>query len=151
MQGKDAEFNLPTAMRDSGYFTGMVGKWHMMPEDDMGHNLDCAALELFPNADLYEECKDILKEVGFDHVEAFYYGNVKTNNYFSHNPEWMVDEAQKFLDEAMNRDAPFFLYFASTLVHSPDVGPALTKYGCEDTPKGKLAGAYEVRSELHSQ
>jgi len=143
MGGYDAVNNIPTVLRDNGYFTGMVGKWHMMPDDDMGHNLDCAALELFPNEDLYEECKDILKEVGFDYIEAFFYGNVKTNNYFSHNPEWMVDEAQQFVDEALQRNDPFFLYFASTLVHSPDVGPALTKYGCEDTPAGKLAGAYD--------
>ena len=79
----------------------------VQPHDDMGHNLDCAALELFPNEDLYEECKDIRKEVGFDHIEAFYYGNVKTNNYFSRNPEWMVDEEQKFVDEALQRDEPF--------------------------------------------
>merc|ERR1719283_61654 len=95
MQGVDAQFNVPSVLRDNGYFTGMVGKWHMMPPDDMGHpDLDCQALELFPNEDLYEECKDILHDVGFDSIEAFFYGNVKTNNYFSHNPEWMVDEAQ---------------------------------------------------------
>merc|ERR1719300_905414 len=143
MQGYDATNNIMTVLKDNGYFTGMVGKWHMMPDDDMGHNLDCEALELFPNEDLYEECKETLKEVGFDYIGAFYYGNVKSNQYFSHNPEWIVDEAQKFVDEARSRDDPFFLYFASTLVHSPDVGPALTKFGCEDTPMGKLAGAYE--------
>merc|ERR1719300_1359132 len=55
MQGKDAEFNMVSALRDAGYFTGLVGKWHMMPDDDMGHKLDCEALELFPNDDLYEE------------------------------------------------------------------------------------------------
>ena len=82
--------------------------------------MDCAALELFPDEDKYEECKDLLIDVGFDHIEGFYYGNIKSNNYFSHNPEWMVNEAANFVGESVNRDKPFFLYFASTLTHSPD-------------------------------
>merc|ERR1719300_1247008 len=45
MQGYDATNNIMTVLQDNGYFTGMVGKWHMMPDDDMGHNLDCEALE----------------------------------------------------------------------------------------------------------
>jgi len=30
MQGYDAENNIPSVLRKNGYFTGMVGKWHMM-------------------------------------------------------------------------------------------------------------------------
>ena len=52
---------------------------------------------------------------------------LKENEYFSHNPEWMVAEAQNFVAEAIERDQPFFLYFASTLVHTPDVVVALTE------------------------
>jgi len=147
LAGNDSIYNIPTVLRDNGYMTGMVGKWHMMTDDDNGHNLDCEALEMMPNDDLYVECKDILKEVGFDHIEGWFYGNIKSNSYFSHNPEWMVDEAQKFFDLAAMDSKPFFLYFASTLVHSPDAKAALTKFGCEDTPKGKLAGAYENPEE----
>merc|ERR1719474_1266071 len=35
MQGKDAEFNMVSALRDAGYFTGMVGKWGLMTDDSM--------------------------------------------------------------------------------------------------------------------
>ena len=87
----------------------------------MGHpDYDCQALELFPDEDKYAECKDLLKDVGFDYIEGFYYGNIKSNSYFSHNPEWMVNEAANFVGEAVARDEPFFMYFASTLTHSPD-------------------------------
>ena len=87
----------------------------------MGHpDWECKALEKFPNDELYEKCKDLLKDVGFDFIDGFYYGNIISNDYFSHNPEWMVNEASNFFETAIKREEPFFLYFASTLTHDPN-------------------------------
>ena len=30
MEGRDAQYNMPQVLRDHGYYTGVVGKWHMM-------------------------------------------------------------------------------------------------------------------------
>ena len=63
-----------------------------------------------------------------------------SNPDFSHNPEWMVSQAQRFIDEAVNqRQQPFFLYFAATLVHGPDASDALKDYDYSETPKGTLS------------
>jgi len=145
MMGRDAEYNIPTVLRDNGYYTGLVGKWHMMPNDDMGHpSFGCADLESQPNEDKYNQCKDLLKDVGFNSIGGWYYGNIKNNQYFSHNPEWMVKESADFIETAIGQDKPFFLYFASTLTHTPFVAGnngALAKFDPVDTPAGKLAGA----------
>ena len=53
----------------------------------------------------------------------------------------MVSQAQRFIDEAVNqRQQPFFLYFAATLVHGPDALTALKDYDYSETPKGTLTG-----------
>jgi len=58
---------------------------------------------------------------------------------FSHNPEWMVSQSEKFLTDAIERkEKPFYLYFANTLANMPDVEVALTQYSFLDTPKGEL-------------
>jgi len=143
MAGSDGVYNVPSALRDPSlsanpYFTGMIGKWHLMPDDDNGFGLNCSSQEMWPNKARYGECKDILSALGFDRVAAWYWGNIKENEFFSHNPEWMVDEARKFVEEAAARGQPFFLYFASTLVHTPDVLQALTEFTSRQTPEGVL-------------
>ena len=143
ISGDDTIYNLPRVLQDNGYYTGTVGKWHLMPSDDNGHNIGCSALESGANADLYGECTDIVKEQGFDFVDAFFYGNIELNDAFTHNPEWIASRAQAFIDEAVDvEDKPFFLYAASTLVHG-GVGAlydALTTRSYTESPKGILTG-----------
>ena len=59
------------------YRTGMVGKWHLMPEN-------------WVDTKSYSQQTDALKLQGFDFVDAFYFGNVGRNDDFGHNPEWKV-------------------------------------------------------------
>ena len=54
--------------------------------------------------------------------------------------EWMVSQSQKFIREAQANNKPFFLYFASTLTHAPDVKAALNDFSYLDSPKGQLTG-----------
>ena len=118
----------------------MVGKWHLLTTDDDGSNLGCKELEHAQNKQLYDNCKALLYNQGFDFVEAWYYEKIDNNNLFSHNPEWMVQQSQVFIDEAIEQDKPFFLYFASTLVHAPYVEDALQEFTCIQTPAGDLTG-----------
>ena len=45
---------------------------------------------------------------------------------FSHNPEFTLHHAQKFVNES--GDSPWFLYMGLTLPHPPNARLALTKY-----------------------
>ena len=46
-----------------------------------------------------------------------------------------------FLIFTQDRDQPFFLYFASTLTHSPDANDALEYFDFYGSPKGTLSGS----------
>ena len=137
IQGYDATYNLAAVLQDNGYYTGTVGKWHLMSARE-----GCGALASTPNLTLYYICTSKVNEQGFDFVEAFYYTNIGQTANFSHNPEWLVSRAQAFIDEAVDvENKPFFLYFASTLTHSSgDVYEALQEYNISDSPKGILTG-----------
>merc|ERR1719385_706710 len=140
----DTVYNLPRVLQDNGYYTGTVGKWHLLTSDDNGYDLGCSQLASTGDASLYSECTDIVKEGGFDYVDGWYYSNVVSGGDFSHNPEWLVSRAQHFIDSALEEEEdtkPFFLYFASTLTHdSGDVFTALHDYSYTDSPKGTLSG-----------
>ena len=143
ISGYDSIYNLPRVLQDNGYYTGAVGKWHLMSSDDDGYNIGCDALERGADIKLYGECTAIVKGQGFDFVDGFFYGNIEENDDFSHNPEWIVSRAQAFIDEAVDvEDKPFFLYFASTLVHGglSSLFDALTTRSYTESPKGTLSG-----------
>ena len=36
----------------------------------------------------YDDCIEDVKSQGFTSVGAWYHGNIATNEFFSHNPEW---------------------------------------------------------------
>ena len=131
--------NIPYILQNdpiTPYYTGMVGKWHVMGSNE--NIYDCGRLEGTQNETLYNLCKDIVTNQGFDFVDAWYYSNIGENDYFGHNPEWLVSQSQKFIRQAQNKNKPFFLYFASTLAHSPSSETSLTQFTRADSPKGKL-------------
>ena len=132
----DAEYNLPRVLQDNGYSTGMVGKWHLMTPSDDGNWFGCGDLQSSWSATLYAQCTGLVESAGFEYVDGWYHSNILENDDFSHNPEWMVSRAQHFIDTATQENKPFFLYFASTLVHSPDGGDALQYHSSSWTPKG---------------
>jgi arylsulfatase A-like enzyme len=104
---------LPTALREAGYATAMVGKWHL------GH----ARREYLPTSR------------GFDHHYGPYTGWI---DYFAHTHDggldWhrdgrplreqgystflLAEEAARFVRER-DRRRPFFLYVAFNAVHAP--------------------------------
>ena len=111
------ERTLPQALKDAGYATYMVGKWHL------GH----ADRKFWP------------QNRGFDH---FYGNTVGEVDYFTHKRggilDWQrdgkfIDEEGYYLDligdeavkliEHQDKDQPFFLYFASLAPHAPYQAP----------------------------
>jgi len=137
----DSVNNIPFILKNDAntpYWTGMVGKWHVM-----GSNEDiygCGLLAGTENETLYNLCTGIVRNQGFDFVDAWYYSNIGENNHFGHNPEWMVSQSQKFIQQAQARNKPFFLYFASTLAHSPSSEISLNHFTRKNSPKGELKG-----------
>ena len=111
------ERTLPQALKDAGYATYMVGKWHLCHADQ----------KFWPQTR------------GFDH---FYGNTVGEVDYFTHKRSGILDwqrdgtfideegydldlignEAVKII-EHQPKDRPFFLYFASLAPHAPYQAP----------------------------
>merc|ERR1740123_935171 len=118
----------------------MVGKWHLANSD---YEI-CDVLDRTANATLYEYCIGVPKQAGFDFVDAYYPNNIASDSQsFGHNPEWMLHEAQRFINQSVNGEEPkpFFLYFSHTLTHEPWVYDSLFRFSIRDTPTGELVGS----------
>jgi len=130
------ESNVARVLKRSGYRTGFVGKCHFLRHDlvnNRGH-WEASGLRTYEadddprdpeiNAVLrhnHEQWRSIITEVGFDWADAVYPANLRElyNDHLNvHNVEWTVDAARRFIQESA--DAPFFLYFSTTVPHGPN-------------------------------
>ncbi len=96
---------LAAALRSAGYFTGIIGKWHLTTNEDGAYE------QLFPEA---------APHYGFDWAAP------------RNNPRGVPGRGDKgvdqFTDEACgflerNRDKPFFLYLSHHSIHGPVLAP----------------------------
>ena len=115
------KYTLAEFLKESGYRTGMFGKWHLGYQPEYGPVVQ-----------------------GFDHFQGFVSGNI---DYFSHidqegYPDWwqqkklhpqegyltnlITDHGLEFMDHA--QDKPFFLYLAHGAPHYPLQGPGDKAY-----------------------
>jgi arylsulfatase A len=137
---------LAKLLKQAGYATGMVGKNHTIqtgtvpvPASDDPNDPDVRArlreYELRTVAGIHR--------AGFDFVAGIYNGNPDDfgpQPLRVHNMEWLTAAGLTFLDQSPDRNRPFFLYFATTLVHVPtaansswDADPRATPFGYLDT------------------
>ena len=71
-----------------------------------------------------------IRKFGFDYAQAVYGGNPDDDKTLVatgcnvHNQEWNTKAAIDFIEQ--NRDHPWYLYFAPTLMHVPDTFESLT-------------------------
>ncbi len=126
--------NVPRVLRDHGYRTGFVGKWHvngvgkpfeMPPAGSDPSDPKIAELLKFNHENICEG----IRFYGFDYADAAYRGNLHDDRLLrhtgmdQHNMEWLTRAALDFIEQS--QDGPFFLYFAPTLTHIPDVNESL--------------------------
>ena len=124
------EHSLPRKLRDAGYFTGIVGKNHVI---DTPGIKKAAVWESDPTS---EENKKLLahnaqaqanaaNRIGFDFAASMYFNNPVENgikDLASHNLDYIAKGALDFLDQSGENEKPFFLYLATTVPHGPQEG-----------------------------
>ena len=124
------KMNVGNVLREAGYTTGFVGKFHLkspldFPEFYGGKD---GWIEIPRDAAPGPETSALFKHnerlmrryleaLGFSWAKNIYGGNM-SKPYSEHNAEWTTVAALEFIEE--NQDGPFYLHLCSTLLHGPD-------------------------------
>ncbi|MFN2351875.1 MAG: sulfatase [Kiritimatiellia bacterium] len=148
----DRETTIARVFQDDGYFTGFTGKWHTgsgAADVSFAKKLPKSADPRDPavGAALREQQQrfsEIIRRCGFDYAEHIIWGNHETlpTAVCHHNVEYTAKGALNFLDQAAQRDQPFFLHLATNTMHAPDhatslmADPRLTAEGFTDEHMG---------------
>ena len=104
------DYTIASAMKDDGYRTGHVGKWHISYSAPSAENLgfDVSNGSRISKALMKDRLKDFATTAEDDPYRL-------DENGFPFNKT--TDNAINFLKE--NKENPFFLYYATWLVHAP--------------------------------
>jgi arylsulfatase A-like enzyme len=102
--------------KDSGYKTGIFGKWHLGDNypsrpNDLGFDeaLICGGGGIAQTADYF----------GNDDMDDSYLHNGKWERYSGFSTDIFFDQAMDFMSERKKKDQPFFCYLATTAAHEP--------------------------------
>jgi arylsulfatase A-like enzyme len=138
---------LPALLKSAGYTTGMTGKNHVVEVDNLKRfkNFDGSAKDPANIALLkanHDHTRQAMREIGFDFADSVYHNNpsfLGLHEVAVQNMDWITDAGVRFLNQA--HEAPFFLYFATTVPHGPtqakrswNADPRLTAIGYLDKP-----------------
>ena len=108
---------LPEALREGGYQTQFIGKWHLMPIGGTDFK------EHFPESHGFDS-NIAGREWGQPKGPGKYFApfgmpNLPDGEKGDFLTDALTDEAIKFVDKAVAREDPFFLYFCYYTVHGP--------------------------------
>ncbi|MDG1875117.1 MAG: sulfatase-like hydrolase/transferase [Mariniblastus sp.] len=142
-------WNLAKVLQKNGYYTGFVGKSHVVRHDwihprknndaamKVNWSIDADPRDPKINTLMREHhqrwCNEI-KKYGFSFVDGVYGANLKElhNKALNvHNLDWTIDKTMKFLDSV--DDKPFFLCVSTTLHHGP--APWIDKNALQADPR----------------
>ena len=122
--------SVATHMAAHGLSTGFFGKWHLSDLPGSTTIALCAGGKLsFTNA-TYGQVRADVHAAGFLHVGALYPCNVPNAigaTPYSHNMEWVTNEAMAFIRAAIQQRRRFFACVAFTLPHGPDPHAAMLR------------------------
>lgn len=147
-------WNLAKLLQKHGYQTGFVGKSHVVNHHWFHGRWEGTGLESYPvdadprdpvvNAKMRRNHRrwcEAIKPYGFDYVDGVYAANLKELQNATlnvHNLDWTVSKALQFLEAQKSQgagttQAPFFLYFSTTLHHGP--APWANRFSLESDPR----------------
>jgi arylsulfatase A-like enzyme len=111
------EITLAQALKEGGYQTGLVGKWHLggpgfYPQDH-GFDFNFGGSEKGATPSFFSPY-NVAKAPGFKTSEMPNLANGPEGEYLT---DRLTDEALKFIERS--KDKPFFLYLAHYAVHTP--------------------------------
>ncbi len=149
-------------LRDAGYLTGVVGKNHVVEVEgyDKGRYDDdiddpAVAQRLIDNHELVRQA---FLASGFDYAERLYHDNLPPNaphDLLAHNLDWITEGALAFIEQSAAREKPFFLYYGSTVPHTPDepkytylADRRITPLGLLGEPVEFLKSGEQIQNEL---
>jgi arylsulfatase A-like enzyme len=151
------QWHLARGLKQAGYTTGIVGKWHNTDErrtdvfvrppiaDYTGKEFGPQDPLLPENANrvrtaYYAALRHLRQDIGWDFASSIYLSNANTLGLpkplweVEHNMEWFTAGAVKFLESQKNAKKPFFLYFAPNIPHGG--GKGFLKADPRATPEG---------------
>ena len=124
------KMNVGHVLREAGYTTGFVGKFHLkspldFPEFYEGKDgwikIPNDATPGPETSALFQHNERLMRRyleaLGFSWAKNIY-GENMSQPYSEHNAEWTTVAALEFIEE--NQDGPFYLHLCSTLLHGPD-------------------------------
>ncbi|MEM6821321.1 MAG: sulfatase-like hydrolase/transferase [Verrucomicrobiota bacterium] len=129
------EENLATVLRDSGYTTGYVGKFHAGRRSDelglqhlsFGHDPRSSQSSHALSSN-QEKILAEMKQLGWDDPRRVTWGNLdfeSSHNITTHNLEWTTEGALQFLEDHCQDTKPFCLYYGLHTIHGPKHGENL--------------------------
>ncbi len=145
------ETNINRQMKDAGYRTGVVGKWHSGSPGTRIEGLadDADPFSAATNAVIRKHydrgIRYLTDDLGWDYAANLYFGNKEglglPPRMQVHNLEWIAQGALDFIDA--NRANPFFLYMPLTTPHS-QYSASWLEANPRFTPAGTLDSAPDV-------
>ena len=108
---------LPQIMKQGGYQTGMVGKWHL---SEPGHKTGLTGKPLEPHRRGFDTAIYTFNQLGRFNPTLSHNG--KNSKYEGYCGDVVFDEGIKWM-ESCSKEKPYFAYLATSIPHTPLAAP----------------------------